>query len=71
MPAVIARAGLGIIFSTSVVTTLLAVVVPSTLMEPWAAVVSAVAVGLVSGLFVLSAGIIGRFLLRAFPPALR
>jgi hypothetical protein len=37
-------------------------------MEPWAAVISAVAVGLVPGLLVLSAGIIGRFLLRAFAP---
>ena len=37
-------------------------------MEPWAAVVCAVAVGLVAGLFVLSAGIIGRFLSRVFPP---
>ena len=50
MPAVIARAAFGNIFSTSVVTTLLAVVVPSTLMEPWAAVVAAIAVGLVSRL---------------------
>jgi hypothetical protein len=33
-------------------------------MEAWAAVVSAVAVGFVSGLLVLSAGIMGRFLLR-------
>jgi hypothetical protein len=40
----------------------------ATLMEPWSAVVSAVAVGLVSGLLVLSAGIIGRFVARVFPP---
>ena len=38
------------------------------MMEPWAAVVSAVAVALVSGLLVLSAGLIGRFLLRVLPP---
>jgi hypothetical protein len=44
------------------------VVVPCALMEPWVAVVSAVAVGLVSGLLVLSAGIIGRLLPRVFPP---
>jgi hypothetical protein len=44
------------------------VVVPRTLMEPWAAAVSAVAIALVSGLLVLSAGLIGRFLLRAFQP---
>ena len=44
------------------------VVVPGTLMEPWAAVVSAVAVGLVSGLLVLSTGIITRLLARVFPP---
>ena len=62
LPALIARAALGIIFSTAIITTLL-----GTLMEPWAAVVSAVAVGLVPGLLVLSAGILGRFLLRAFP----
>jgi hypothetical protein len=37
-------------------------------MEPWAGVVSAVAVGLVAGLLVFSAGITGRLLLRAFPP---
>jgi hypothetical protein len=39
-------------------------------MEPWVAVVCAVAVGLVAGLLVLSAGIIGRFLLARFrrPP---
>ena len=37
-------------------------------MEPWAAVISAIAVGLVSGLSVLSAGIIGRLLLPMFPP---
>jgi hypothetical protein len=37
-------------------------------MERWAAVVCGVAVGLVAGLLVLLAGIIGRFLLRAFPP---
>ena len=33
-------------------------------MAPWAAVVSAVAVGVVSGLLVLSAGTIGRLLPR-------
>jgi hypothetical protein len=38
-------------------------------MEPWAAVVSAVAVGLVSGLLVLSAGTIGRLLPRMFRPS--
>jgi hypothetical protein len=37
-------------------------------MEAWAAVVSAVAVGLVSGLLVLWAGIIGRLLPRVFQP---
>ena len=37
-------------------------------MEPWAVVVAAVAVGLVSGLLVLSVGIIGRSLRRVFPP---
>jgi hypothetical protein len=37
-------------------------VVHRPLMEPWVAIVSAVAVGLVSGLLVLSAGIIGRLL---------
>ena len=37
-------------------------------MEPWAAVVSAVALGFLSGLLVLSAGIIGRLLRRMFPP---
>jgi len=40
-------------------------VVFGALMEPWAGVVSAVAVGLVAGLLVFSAGITGRFLLRA------
>jgi hypothetical protein len=44
------------------------VVVPGTLMEPWAPVVSAIAVGLISGLLMLSAGIIVRLLLRLFPP---
>jgi hypothetical protein len=63
LPALIARAALGIIFSTAIITTLL-----GTLMEPWAAVISAVAVGLVSGLLVLSARIIGRLLPRVFPP---
>jgi hypothetical protein len=43
------------------------VVIPGTLMEPWAAVVSAVAVGLVSGLLVLSAGIIGRLFVDPIP----
>ena len=38
-------------------------------MEPWAAVVSAAAVGFVSGLLVLSAGTIGRLLPRLFPPS--
>jgi hypothetical protein len=47
MPAVIARAALGIIFSTAIITTLLGG--GSYHDEPWAAVVSAVAVGLVSG----------------------
>jgi hypothetical protein len=37
-------------------------------MEPWAAVVAAVAIGLVAGLLVLSAGILGRSLFRVFPP---
>ena len=44
-------------------------VVHRPLMEPWNAVVSAVAVGLVSGLLVLSAGTIGRLLSRVFPPS--
>jgi hypothetical protein len=48
MPAVIARAALGIIFSTKVIQYSAELVVPDTLMEPWATVVSAVAVGLVS-----------------------
>jgi hypothetical protein len=43
-------------------------VFPGTLMEPWAAVVSAVALGFLSALLVLSAGIIGRLLRRMFPP---
>jgi|SRR6516165_209649 hypothetical protein len=66
--AVIARAALGTIFSTAIITALLQ-------RGSWhadrtlAVVVSAVAVGLVSGVFVLSAGTIGRFLSRVFPPA--
>jgi hypothetical protein len=44
------------------------VVVPGTLMEPWAAVVSAVAICLVSGLFMFSARIIGRSSGRLFRP---
>jgi hypothetical protein len=48
MPAVIARAARGIIFSTAIIH-LARVVVPGTLMEPWAAVVCAVAIGLVHG----------------------
>jgi len=43
-------------------------VVSGALMEHWAAIVCAAAVRLVAGLLVLSAAIIGRFLLRAFPP---
>ena len=46
-------------------------VVFGALMEPWAGVVSAVAVGLVAGFLVFSAGITGRFLLRALPPPRR
>jgi len=68
MPAVIARAALGDHLLDGDNHHLARVVVPGTLMEPWAAVVSAVAVGLVSGLLVLSAGIIGRLLPRVFPP---
>jgi hypothetical protein len=63
MPAVIARAALGIIFSTSVISTLLG----SWLIfrdGPWSAMIAAVGVGLAAAALVISAGEIGRLLRR-------